>query len=322
MRFLVLATIAGLAACGGSSGAGPTPPQSTDYVPGRSYLSASGYVEYLAGDAPVILTAPHGGALVPPSIPDRTAARCGVTVTTVTDRNTAELVRAMQQRFHAHFGTYPHVVISLLARTKMDANRLAGEAACGHPVARQAYDEWHAFLDHAKRAVLESHGRGWYMDMHGHGHALPRLEIGYLLTSAQLDLADAALNATRALEDTASIRSLSMHSPASLADLLRGPLSLGSLYAAEGVAAVPSASDPSPRGTEYFTGGDNTRRHGCGAEASLLGGTTGGMICGVQIEAHLAGVRDDAASRERFADATARVLERYLSTHWGLRMGP
>ena len=33
---------------------------------------------------------------------------------------------------------------------------------------------------------------------------------------------------------------------------------------------------------------------------------------GVQIEANFAGVRDNAANRERFADVTAQVLEQYL----------
>jgi hypothetical protein len=46
------------------------------------------------------------------------------------------------------------------------------------------------------------------------------------------------------------------------------------------------------------------------------------MICGVQVEAHFAGVRDNAANRERFADATARVLEQYLREQWGLRLTP
>jgi hypothetical protein len=106
----------------------PPPPR---YIPGTSYYGRNNYIEYIAGNAPVILTAAHGGALNPASIPDRTAAACGVAPTTVTDLNTTELVRAMQRRYFARFGTYPHVIISNLARRKLDPNRVNPEASCG-----------------------------------------------------------------------------------------------------------------------------------------------------------------------------------------------
>ena len=307
---VLLAALA-LSACSG----GPTdtkppvtpppvvPPVPVAYVPGQSYLGRNGYVEYIAGNSPVILTAPHGGSLTPSSIPDRTASACGGSATTVTDGNTLELVRTMQARYAARFGKYPHV-------------------GCGNAEAAQALTEWHAFIDVAKSAVLKAHGKGWYMDMHGHGHAVPRLELGYLLSATQLDGTDASLDASSALENSASILTLSLASPLSFSALLRGPTSLGTLYAGLGFPSIPSSSDPRPSGTDYFNGGDNTRRHSCSSSASPLGGITGGMICGVQIEANFAGVRDNAANRERFADVTAQVLEQYLRVHWGLLLAP
>lgn len=330
-------TVALLAALAGCADA-PTPPRAArgpeptaaraalaipagPYVPGQAYFGRNGYVEYVAGDAPVILTAPHGGNLTPSEIPDRTASRCGGSATTTTDLNTIALARAMQARYHARFGRYPHVVVMHLARLKLDANRLDPEAACGDPEAQTALAEWHDFIDAARGAVLQASGRGWYMDMHGHGHSIQRLELGYLLTGAQLDLTDAQLDANAAYEDTASVRTMSEASPASFAALLRGPTSLGTLYASNGFPSIPSSSDPRPGGTSYFTGGDNTRRHACGAEATPLGGVTGGDICGVQIEANYTGVRDNATNRDRFGDATAIVLEQYLAAHWGLQLG-
>ncbi len=122
------------------------------YVAGQSYFGANGYIEYIAGNAPVIFTAPHGGTLQPASIPDRTADRCGGAATTTTDLNTADLARAMQRRYFARFGTYPHVVIANIARRKVDANRTAPEATCGNPEAESALREWHSFIDVAKRA--------------------------------------------------------------------------------------------------------------------------------------------------------------------------
>jgi hypothetical protein len=83
---------------------------------------------------------------------------------------------------------------------------------------------------------------------------------------------------------------------------------------------VPSANDPGPKGAVYFSGGDDTRRHACGAEALSFGGTTDGNICGVQIETNFTGVRDNAADRQRFGEVSAVVLERFLATQWGLHL--
>src|SRR4051794_39154842 len=106
---MLAATLAALA-CGDSTSP-PTvtnPPGGTPstippgpYVPGQSYTGRNGYIEYIAGNAPLVYTAPHGGNLLPADIPDRTAARCGGAATTSTDLNTEDLVRAMQQRHFA-----------------------------------------------------------------------------------------------------------------------------------------------------------------------------------------------------------------------------
>lgn len=233
-----------------------------------------------------------------------------------------ELAKSIQQRYHARFGRYPHVIVAHLARRKLDANRTPPEAACGNTDAEIALAQWHLFIDAAKKATRQFAGRGWYIDLHGHGHDIQRLELGYLLTSAQLNLLDGSLNASSVLEEVSSIRTMSQSDPASFADQLRGPRSLGSLYARNGFPAVPSSDDPRPVSAPYFSGGDNTRRHTCGDEARLLGGVTGGNICGVQIEANFDGVRDTPENRARFGDATSIVLEEYLRERWGLELGP
>jgi hypothetical protein len=297
-RFAVL-----LAACGG----GPEPPPIIPpgpYVPGQSYFSRDSAIEYIAGDAPVIFSAPHGGALTPPEIATRT---CG---TTTTDLHTEELVRQLRVAFLDHTGRHPHVVINRLSRSKLDANRDVQEATCGDANATVAWVAWHGFLDVAKQAVTANGGKGWYVDVHGHGHAIQRLELGYDVPSATLGLSDAALDASPAVEAASSVRTLSRDDTSrSFSALLRGPTSLGALYAAEGFPAVPSVADPSPGGAPYFDGGFNVARYGC---------RDGGTLCGVQIEANLTGVRDSAASRARFAAATVRILERYLAEHWGI----
>lgn len=310
----------------GGSGGDPATPSfaipAGPYTPGQSYFGRNNYIEYVAGNAPVIYTAPHGGTLTPSEIPDRTSSACGVTPTTVADLNTADLVRRMQAAHFARFGTYPHIIINNLHRRKLDANRPIGEAACGDAEAITAYDEWHDFIAVARGAVLQSEGKGWYMDMHGHGHDIQRLEIGYLTTGAQLRLSDATLDANVAYEDTASVNTMSKGSPLTFSALLRGASSLGTLYANNAFPSVPSSQDRFPdSGESYFTGGYNTARYGCGVEATGLGGDTNAGICGVQIEANYTGVRDNTTNRQRFAEVTAAVLETYLATHHGIQLG-
>jgi len=331
-RQAALRLAAGAAACLLLSGAGVASAQpevaakaaTPTFEVGRTYSGKNGYIEYFPGDAPVILTAPHGGDLAPDQIPDRSNATCGGERAVLQkDMNTAELVLAMRESFHERYGVYPHVIINRLARRKLDANRPLTDAACGNAEAALAFREWHAFINVAKAQVIKTSGRGWYMDIHGHGHKIQRLELGYLLGEEQLNASDSTLDSSKAARDRVSIRSLVEQTPsASLSAFLRGPSSLGSLYARGGFPAVPSETDKRPGDDTYFNGGENTRRHTCGDEAAPRGGQTAGPICGVQIEANFKGVRDTPENRKRFGDVTAQVLGEYLRTYWGLSLKP
>lgn len=306
----VLLTLAALG-CGNST---PQIEEPKSYIAGQSYFGNNNYIEYIAGNAPVLLTAPHGGTVAPTNIPDRTAAACGGAATTVNDLNTIELVRAMRQQYFAKFSKWPHVVIAHLSRRKLDANRATTEAACGNADAQAALNEWRTFIDVARTAMIGTSGKGWYMDIHGHGHTIQRLELGYLLSGADLNRTDSALDGTASFENVSSIRAVSQFSPLPFSTLLRGPNSLGALYAVKGFPSIPSAADPRTNDDDYFDGGENTRLYTCSIQSANA------AICGVQIETNYVGVRDNAANRDRFGEATANVLEEYLRVHWGLRL--
>jgi hypothetical protein len=319
---VVLTAVTVLPASSSQIASGPSIPDGP-FTAGQSYFGRNNYVEYIAGNAPVILSAAHGGDLTPIGIPDRFET-CGASATTTGDARTRDLVIAMQQAFHARFGTFPHIVINHLHRTKLDANRSITEAACGNAEAGVAWLEYHTFLDIAKLDILKRSGKGWYMDIHGHSHAIERLELGYDLSAADLRRSDTSLDTGTAFEDASSISTVSKdETNETFSRLLRGPNSLGAMYAANFFPAVPSLNDPFPQvGQLYFNGGFGTERHTCGRAAAPLGGLPGGNICGVQIETNMTGVRDTRANRERFAAVTAAILETYLSTHWGIELRP
>jgi hypothetical protein len=272
------------------------------YVPGTSYFGRNNYIEYIAGNLPIIISVPHGGISNPSEIADRT---CGENVS---DSYTISLAREIRDAINLKTGCYPHIIINHLKRSKLDANRDLDEATCGDPYSAVAWNEFHKFIDSAKAIVTRRSGKGLYIDLHGHGHSIQRLEIGYLLTATQLSYSDATLNSTT-YKNYSSIRNLIYHNINNLthAELLRGTFSLGSMIAAKGFPSVPSSSDPYPQsGDLYFNGGYNTIRHGS---------KSGGVIDGIQIECNQ-DVRFDEPARLLFASGLSTAMLDYITKHY------
>ena len=297
LRGLVLACCLAVSTCGGPAAPSPPDPAVCTPAPGTVCFGRLNFVEYAAGDLPIVVSVPHGGALAPASIPTRTIG------TTVTDSNTIDLVRTIEQAFLARTGRAPYLVICHLRRTKLDANREIAEATQGNAEATQSWTEYHNFVDTAVRDVRARHGRGVYIDLHGHGHATARLELGYLLSNATLDLSDAELDAGGFAEGS-SLAAAMPFTPARFSELLRGPTSLGGLLLPR-LPSVPSPETPTPGPDPYFDGGYSTSRH-----------TT--AMPGLQIETHFPGVRDSAANRAAFAETLASAVADFARIHLGL----
>lgn len=272
------------------------------YVPGTSYSGRGGYVEFIPGDLPVILSAPHGGDMTPAEIPDRTWG------TLVTDTNSRETILAVRDAFVERTGSAPHVVISHLKRTKLDPNREIDEAAQGSPFAENAWREFHHFIEVAEGAVVTESGGGLYLDLHGHGHPNNWVELGYLLSASDLAQPDDVLDGSTFV-DKSAIRALARDVEIPFSQLLRGPTSFGGRLAAMGVRSVPSPDDPSPGTAAYFSGGYNTRRHGSR--------TAGRVVSGIQLELPRPGIRDTEENRRVFAARLAAVVESYMTDHFG-----
>jgi len=290
----------------------------TVYQPGQSYFGRSNYIEYIAGDMPVIFSVPHGGSLTPSEIPNRNCAGNSADCATISDGETEELARAIQQAFHSHYGHFPHVIICRLKRTKIDCNRDIREGSAGSVYAQQAWEEFHRYINIASNAVVVSTGRGLYIDLHGQSHPVRRVELGYLLTADQLTNSDATLNQP-AFAPLSSFRSLAAQVPIPFAELLRGSNSFGALLLAQGYPAVPNPVMPNtciganstfnPTDQDlYFGGGYNTRL--CSSVSQ------GGPIDGLQVEVNYAGVRDTATNRTRFAAAMAQAMEVFFASHY------
>ncbi len=275
---------------------------SQSFIPGSSYFGRADYIEYVAGNLPLILSVPHGGSIEPAEIPDRT---CGETVT---DSYTKELAASVQEEIMELTGCTPHIIICHLKRTKLDVNREVDIATCGNEFADTAWNEYHTFIDSAKAAVVRSSGKGLLIDLHGHGHAIQRLELGYLLSAVQLAYPDASLNQAAIIE-ISSIRSLAGSNITNLmhSELLHGLFSLGTMFADRRYPAVPGIDEPYPfPGESYFSGGYITSRHGS---------SKGGSVDAIQIECNQ-DVRFEETARNSFATAAAAIFLDYLIRHY------
>jgi hypothetical protein len=273
-----------------------------DLAPGNSVFGQRNFIEYVPGELPLVIAAPHGGRLKPEEIPNRTNG-----VTDI-DANTQELARTIAAVVHAETGRHIHLVVCRLHRSKLDANRDLAEATQGNELAVQAWKEHHAFIETACEAAVRQFGVAFLIDLHGHGHADPRVELGYLHNA--LDLADCeeALNESSYVK-TSSLRWIVERSDLSHVDLLRGPLSLGALLEARGFPATPSPRMPVP--TEpFFRGGYTVVRH-CQSDKN---------VTGLQIEANRPRLRDTPENRLRFAHGLFAAMQTYFSTHLGFGM--
>ena len=208
------------------------------------------------------------------------------------------------------FGGYPHVILCKLKRTKLDANRDSIEAAQENKYALRAWQEYHHYIEVAKKKITNDQGSGLFLDIHGHGinpdgfYDL-RTWLGYLISSEELDQSNGVLN-TNSYQSKSSISAWVDSSSYSFIEVLRGKVSFGSILDSLGYKSLPSINDLSPDGMRYFSGGYNTARHGS---------RSGGVISSIQIELPKPGIRDNQSTWSSYSKALNSTISEYYNIH-------
>lgn len=288
----------------------------------------------MPGNVGIILSVPHGGCIDNPEIPDRT----DTALTNLLNNNNdplsqqatlppiAKKVRTTGDGWTIDLGAeiyrtvseglengHPHLVVCNLKRSKVDVNRDVIEGALGNETAWLTHNTYHAFIRKAK----SDSKRGVLFDIHGQSHGQNKTEIGYLLTTDELNegQGDALKSSIRRLhQDTAGRE-----------DLIAGPQSFGAMLEAEGYAAFPSPRQPCPGPDKYFFGGFITRCHGS-AHSAHGGGASSEtpsaadlypVFDAIQLETPRES-RMEAGEEEmkRFGGAIGRAILRYYNTHY------
>ncbi len=278
--------------------------QAQTFTSGNTYVDSNSYIEYFVGNLPLILSSPHGGYLEPDSIPRRDCDGCVYQ----RDSYTQELTRGIKDAIVSKTGCYPHMVINLLHRNRLDANRDIIEAADSNTTVEKSWEYFHRMTDTAKAIATRQYEKGLYIDMHAHAHSIQRLEIGHAVWKSDLQQSDNHLNSQIVLEKS-TIKNLANDNINNLshAQLLRGEYSLGTMMHESGFPSVPSSTDSFPLDTQlFFTGGYDVKRHGS---------RNGGTIDAIQIECNQSW-RFTSAGREAFIDSASNTLIEFVKTHY------
>ena len=149
-----------------------------EYIDG--YRSSCKY--HFKGNVNIVLSAPHGGNLMPEDVPDRTEGvyvrasdadssfsnqeRCKTTV--VKDCATIEFTENVAKELLKKWNFKPFIIIGTWSRRKVDFNRDILEGTLNHPEAILAYKNYHQNLTDAIDRVNQLFHRGLLIDIHGH----------------------------------------------------------------------------------------------------------------------------------------------------------
>tara|TARA_B100000953_G_C17968332_1_gene405339 strand:- start:74 stop:1102 length:1029 start_codon:yes stop_codon:yes gene_type:complete len=269
------------------------------FIPSVSYFDQNNYVEYIAGNLPIIIVVPHGGSLTPTNLP--VIGNHGI------DNGTFETSHLLYDSIIHHTnGCFPHMIISHLHPTVMNPVREIDSAAGTNIDARNAWYDFHDFIDTAKYDITNTWGAGHYFEMHGNGHSDMWTEIGLGVSKTYLNGSD-SLILSRVGYST--VKNLCTNGGINFLDIIKGSSSLGGLLDSKGWNSVPSPSNPSPGLGGFFYAGWNTWEHGS---------RYSGVIDASHVENYYAFMQ--ISNRDQYANDLSNSIIEFMNIHYGFVM--
>lgn len=216
---------------------------SSPAIPGKSYyrneypgVGPEQYdIEYIAGNLPIIISVPHGGYF----FPDGMAYNWGFQGP---DFETMQMALQLYLKIYKATGGYPHMIINRVSKYLLNMNRHHADLTCMYTNAidsrsKLAWDDYHYFIDEAKRLSIEQNGFGFFVDFHGQSDDAKSM-LGYGVFKSEMDnKTEAELDA---LIGTSSLQDISNRSAVPFSGLLTGEFGFGQiLHENEVVYAIP-----------------------------------------------------------------------------------
>lgn len=270
------------------------------YVVGESYFGANNYIEYIPGDLPIIIVAPHGGPIKPidvePSNPQRG-----------NDAGTYETTQLLKTNItNKTKGGTPHVIYNNLYTKYLNPVSPIDKAAGEQSVFRKAYKEFHDFIEDAKAKVTNQWGKGHYIEIHGNGVNQTKWNmIGLGVSKKYLQGSDDDI---RSRLNVSSVKNLIINGKADFIEIVKGKSSLAGLLDAKGWKSAPTVSNI-PGEETFFYSGYNIHKHGS---------RHGGTIDATHLETYYAFMQK--RNRDKYANDVAESLLTFMDLHYGFNL--
>jgi len=278
------------------------------WIVSHTYFGRNNYCEYVEGNIPIVLAAPHGGRIIPLEIPNRTTGVDDGDSKTI--ELSCEMFNAIVVLCSSKEPKIPHLIINHLDRRKMDANRSLAEAidigSSGQIYAEQAWKEYHTFIEIAKRRASSKFGKAHFFDIHGNTMSTKTM-IGYLTRKVEFegDHSELLIKLSQS-----SMRALVEQKKESydIMELFVGSDSLAVSMEEGGFECTPIGKKPYDwGGPGYFNGGYSTLRHGSYA--------TAGNVNSTQFETPRS-IRKTEESRRKYGVCFAKAVIRFFEKHY------
>ncbi|CAF0820810.1 unnamed protein product [Didymodactylos carnosus] len=161
------------------------------------------------------------------------------------DTNTRLLALALRYELNQIMNLKPFIIINRIQRSKVDMNRFIDEATFGSGTSMKAWMLYHFYIQHARELIVRNIGKGILFDIHSQDHIENWVEIGYSITSRQLQ------NGKYSFRKSTLTSTL----PFNETELITGYKSLGYFIEKYNYRATPSPSHPKPSYSSYYEWG-------------------------------------------------------------------
>ena len=265
------------------------------------------FIEYQKGKLPIILSSPHGGYLKPPSVRNRCFGNFN------RDVYTQEISRQFQQHLKSITGFYPYLIINLLSRRKLDANRSL-KAGTSNKLSKKSWKQYHEFVFDAKKDAIKNYGFCFFVDVHGFPSPTKKFFIGYCLTAKNLKKPDEILNKEKYINKS-SIKNIYNLNDFVFSNLVRGKNSFGNIFerndSSNKYKIIPSPKNKNPNGT-FYGGGYNTKIH-CVKNNKCTAGFQLEMSKAIRVDKNINDMETGDIEREKFSLVFCQSLVEYIN---------
>ncbi len=252
--------------------------------------------EFKKGNIPLIITVPHGGALVPQNIPNRDFGSYKK------DKDTNLVLKSIVEDFKRK-NQQPYFVVMYLHRRKIDVNRGSREGAQCNEMLR-VYKEYHSIIREFRIEVQKKFNAGLMIDLHGQKAKKGYIEIGYGLSKELLDdLRNSDVDEDLIYKQS-SLKFL-INNGHHAHDLVFGAKSLGA-FLSKNFNVYPSPQHQLLDEIHY-NGVYTLQRH-------VIKRKKENMI-GANLELCYEGIRDTKKNREEFAKTFVQSVNRYIKEY-------